>query len=117
MSVVVNYSATPESVAALAIAEEESARRGVDVHVVVEGGANSASLHRRTQEKAMSWHVHEVPEHQSLTNATLDLAAELGADLIIIGARRRSPVGKLFLGSSAQEILLAAEVPVLLVKP
>ncbi|MGW9552067.1 universal stress protein [Citricoccus zhacaiensis] len=117
MSVVVNYSATAESEAALAMAEEESARRGVDVHVVVEGGADTTSVHRRAQENATSWHVHEVPEHQSLTNATLDLAADLGADLIVIGTRRRSPVGKLFLGSAAQEILLAAEVPVLLVKP
>jgi nucleotide-binding universal stress UspA family protein len=39
-----------------------------------------------------------------------------GADLLVIGARRRSPVGKAFLGSVTQEILLDASIPVLVVK-
>ena len=42
--------------------------------------------------------------------------AELGPDLLVIGARRRSPMGKAFLGSVAQNIILDADVPVLVVK-
>ncbi|MEU4248979.1 universal stress protein [Amycolatopsis sp. NPDC026612] len=37
-------------------------------------------------------------------------------DLLVIGMKRRSPVGKAVLGSLAQRLLLAANVPVLAVK-
>ncbi|MBC7307670.1 MAG: universal stress protein, partial [Dietzia sp.] len=43
-------------------------------------------------------------------------AHELGADMIVIGLRRRSPTGKLLFGSNAQRILLEANCPVLAVK-
>lgn len=48
--------------------------------------------------------------------ALLQLAHEEEVGLIVIGTRRRSPVGKLILGSVAQDILLRAECPVLAVK-
>jgi len=44
------------------------------------------------------------------------VAQEVSADFIVIGLRRRSPVGKLILGSNAQRILLEAPCPVLAVK-
>jgi nucleotide-binding universal stress UspA family protein len=44
------------------------------------------------------------------------LSDEVGAELLVIGARRRSPVGKALLGSVAQTIILQANVPVLVVK-
>ncbi len=45
-----------------------------------------------------------------------DIATEVDADLIVIGLRRRSPVGKLILGSAASRILLTVGHPVLTVK-
>ena len=47
----------------------------------------------------------------------LEVARERSADLIVVGLRRRSPVGKLLLGSNAQSILLSADCAVLAVKP
>ena len=48
----------------------------------------------------------------------LELAAEAAdASLIVVGIRHRSPMGKLLLGSAAQQILLEAACPVLAVKP
>lgn len=52
----------------------------------------------------------------SAADAVLQAAGEHEAELIVIGIRRRSPVGKALLGSAAQDILLAADCPVLGVK-
>lgn len=52
----------------------------------------------------------------SLAEDLLAAARKNEADLLIIGLRRRSPVGKLVMGSTAQEILLNADCPVLAVK-
>ncbi len=46
----------------------------------------------------------------------ISIAEAADAELIVIGLRRRSPVGKLILGSNAQRILLDAKCPVLAVK-
>jgi nucleotide-binding universal stress UspA family protein len=59
--------------------------------------------------------LHPVRGHDA-TAEVLDAAEEHQAELIVIGLRRRSPVGKLFLGSTAQRILLEADCPVLAVK-
>lgn len=45
-----------------------------------------------------------------------ELAEDLPASLLVIGLRRRSPVGKLVLGSVAQDLLMGVECPVLAVK-
>jgi nucleotide-binding universal stress UspA family protein len=45
------------------------------------------------------------------------IATEIDADLVVVALRRRTPVGKLLMGSVAQRILLEAGCPVLAVKP
>ncbi|MGZ8691020.1 MAG: universal stress protein, partial [Aeromicrobium sp.] len=46
----------------------------------------------------------------------ISVAESEDADFIVIGLRRRTPVGKLILGSNVQRILLDATCPVLAVK-
>jgi len=52
-----------------------------------------------------------------VADAVVAAAAEENAELIVVGIRHRTPVGKLLLGSVAQRIILEARCPVLAVKP
>lgn len=52
-----------------------------------------------------------------VAEAVLAVAREVGAGLVVVGIRRRTPVGKLLLGSVAQQVILGADCPVLAVKP
>ncbi|WP_227378947.1 universal stress protein [Haladaptatus halobius] len=45
----------------------------------------------------------------------LDVARNLGADQIVVGGRKRSPVGKAVFGSVAQDVILRSPFPVLVV--
>ena len=51
-----------------------------------------------------------------VADTVLDLIADSDVELLVIGARHRSPVGKLIMGSVTQSIVLRADVPVLVVK-
>ena len=68
----------------------------------------------------LTWEVKVVAAEDSgieqTAAAILDAVDKIGAELLVIGARRRSPVGKAFLGSITQELLLDSSVPVLVVK-
>lgn len=56
------------------------------------------------------------PMGADVADLVLEAAEEVDADLIVVGLRKRTPVGKLILGSVAQRILLDAGAPVLAVK-
>jgi len=53
----------------------------------------------------------------NVADAVLFEAEQADATMIVVGIRRRSPVGKMLMGSVAQSILLDASVPVVAVKP
>ena len=48
--------------------------------------------------------------------ALLDLVENVNAQLLVIGVRHRSAIGKLLMGSTAQRLILEAKCPVLAVK-
>ena len=58
----------------------------------------------------------EVATGVDVADTVLDLVADADVELLVIGARRRSAVGKMIMGSVTQTIILRADVPVLVVK-
>jgi nucleotide-binding universal stress UspA family protein len=55
-------------------------------------------------------------DNQDIAGTVLGFANEAGAEILVIGARRRSPAGKFLLGSVTQTIILDADMPVVVVK-
>ncbi len=126
MTIVVGYLATPEGEAALAAGVAEARLRDARVVVVISRRARQEqhadvdaeldSLRDRLDDAEVAYEVRQPGRGKDVASDLVDTAVETGADLIVIGLRRRSPVGKLILGSNAQRILLDAPCPVLAVK-
>lgn len=62
-----------------------------------------------------SWHG-RLSDKGAVGDAIVAAAEELGADLLVVGGRRRSPAGKAVFGSTAQEVMLNAPCPVTFVR-
>lgn len=128
MGIVVGYLATPEGRAALGAAIEEARQRETRVVVVVSArpdepeeqrAAVEAELEKVRTELAAADVDHEVRllTGGDVADDLIATAEEVGAQLVVLGLRRRSPVGKLILGANAQRVLFDAPCPVLTVKP
>ena len=57
-----------------------------------------------------------VGTNDDIADTVLGFANANSAEILVIGARRRSPVGKFILGSVTQTIILDADMPVVVVK-
>ena len=75
-----------------------------------------AELEEQLDRDGVTHRVLDYTVGDSLAEDLLAAARKNEVDLLVIGLRRRSPVGKLVMGSTAQEILLNADCPVLAVK-
>ena len=131
MDIVAGFIRSTEGRAALDRGIEEARLRGARLIIVhsSKGGshesdegiiANHEELERITKELTAAGVEHEIRElvrGRTPAEDVVSVATETGADLIVIGLRRRSPVHKLILGSNAQDILLHADCAVLAVKP
>lgn len=114
--IVVGYSSRPEGRAALRRALAEATLRDAEL-VVLHGPEDD--LDELAADLAAAGVRHRLKAMQDANDAgedLVELADETGAAFIVIGLRRRSPVGKLLLGSNAQRVLLDASCPVLAVK-
>jgi nucleotide-binding universal stress UspA family protein len=129
-SIVVGYVAKPEGRAALRRAAEEARLRGAKLVVVnsrrggreadtvdaADSDAELKAVHDELTDAGVDHELRQVVRGTDPADDLIDVAVEVAADFIVIGLRRRSPVGKLILGSSAQRVLLDAPCPVLAVK-
>jgi len=126
--IVVGYSADPFGRAALEHGIAEAKLRQTNL-LVINATSGEAYADPRF---AQSGEVHDVEEHLANCGVEFELTQPVGvdtadelltamdrpeADLLVIGIRHRSPVGKLLLGSVSQQLLLECSKPVLAVKP
>lgn len=130
MAIIVGYVPTKEGRAALRRAAQESQLRRTKLIVVnsQRGGRDFDSAEARRFEEELvavqgmldadgiEHEVRALVRGNEPSEDLIEVAEESSADFIVIGLRRRTPVGKLILGSNAQRILLDASCPVLAVK-
>ena len=130
MSVVVGYIPTAEGRAALSAARNEAMLRKTKLIVVNShrGGRDyDAAEAQRFEEElgkvqseldeaGIEHEVRALVRGNEPAEDLIEVAGESGGELVVIGLRRRTPIGKLILGSNAQRILLESTCPVLAVK-
>jgi nucleotide-binding universal stress UspA family protein len=128
MTVVVGYIPGELGEEALDAAVDEARRRGTGLVVVnttrgdrlvdprYAHDEQAALLESRLAGSGVTHEVRRFTSAALAADALLEVAAEVGAELVVIGLRHRTPVGKLIMGSTAQRVLLEAESPVLAVK-
>lgn len=129
MSIVVGYIPTREGRAALRRAAVECELRRTPL-VVIDSQSDGKydaedtlrfetaleGIRTRLADAGATVEVRQLGASKEAAEGLLEVAESSEAELIVIGLRRRTPVGKLILGSNAQRILLDATCPVLAVK-
>ena len=130
MTVAVAHQVSATAQLALAHAVREAKFRGTDLavlHVVsaaldadredaYRAGVSDEIERAVGADADVTWELHLKTVSGDVGDAIVKLADRLRPDLLVLGTRRRSPVGKALLGSVAQTIILEADVPVLVVK-
>ena len=129
-TIVVGYVPKAEGRAALRRAAEEAKLRDMRLVVVnshrggrefddqdaVQSESQLEEVRSELRSAGVEFEVRQLVRGLDPADDLVNVANEVQADIIVIGLRRRSPVGKLILGSNAQRILLEAPCPVLAVK-
>jgi nucleotide-binding universal stress UspA family protein len=90
--------------------------REFDRDDAVESEEDLAAIRAELGDAGVEHDIRQLVRGMDPADDLVNVANEVGAEFIVIGLRRRSPVGKLILGSNAQRVLLDAPCPVLAVK-
>lgn len=125
MPVVVGFVSSPEGRAALRAAVVEARARDRRVVVVMSsarGGQDAATdgsadeVRAFLDESGVRHEIRHTARSGDPAEDIVQVARDENASLVVIGLRRRSAVGRLFLGTKAQRILLDAPCAVLAIK-
>jgi nucleotide-binding universal stress UspA family protein len=129
LTIVIGYIPTPVGDAALEAGLAEAAssgddvvilnspRRGSTVDADLVDDSAGAQLLRRAAAAGVTATVDQTDHGDDIVDTFERLVERTGARLVVIGLRRRTPMGKLLMGSDAQRLLLELDVPILAVKP
>ena len=127
MTIIVAYAPRPEGQVALFKGIEIARRRNEHLLVVnaTPGSGDDAAMasaqdveriERLLDEPGLSAEFKQFGRGKSAVEEIEALVASLPVSLLVIGLRNRSALGKLILGSVAQELLLSIPCPILAVK-
>ncbi|MCM2252283.1 MAG: universal stress protein [Ramlibacter sp.] len=128
MTILVAYVARPEGQAALDKGMEIAKRRNERLVVVnaSPGGTKEdptmidvperERVENLLQDAGLDAEFKQFVRGKSAVEEIVDMVDTQPVSLLVIGLRKRSPVGKLIMGSVAQELLLSVSCPVLAVK-
>lgn len=128
MTVLVCYLPTAEGRAAFAAGLEEAVRRdapllvlnsprtGAPMTATLAADEELAELGERAAAAGRPVEIRTDPHADDLVEVVLAVADEVDASVLVLGLRRRSPVGKLLMGSTAQRLLIQSDRPILTVK-
>jgi nucleotide-binding universal stress UspA family protein len=122
MTVLVAYASAPEGREALTAGIKEALLRKSDLLIVNVGRGHhdlEAGELQEIESQLKDAGLALVVESSVLADpgdAVIQIAQDKQVDMIVIGLRHRSMVGKLILGSTVQRILLDATCPVLAVR-
>lgn len=129
MSVVVGYVPTTTGYLAVTQAVQQAQWRGTELVIVNVIGPEGYTKPTAADERDLDAlaarltadgvryeirHVNQDVDHAS--EEIMRAADDTGAELIVVGLQRRSPLGKALLGSNAQRVMLGASCPVLAVR-
>lgn len=130
MKILVGYDSTNSSKEALNLAKSHAKIFGASVEVVTSMQKGSESERKDIEqaergleyakslfeEEGIDCNTHLLIRGLSAGEDLVEFANENQIDLIVVGVKRRSKVGKLLMGSTAQYVILQAECPVISVK-
>lgn len=126
-TILLAYVPSATSEAALTYAVQEATRRDASLLVLASerapdprksrGVTDQRPLDERLAETGLEYELRTVPKRDDPADDILDAIEHDDVILVVLGIRRRTPIGKILLGSTSQRVAIESPVPVVLVKP